>query len=503
MAPLERDVAARMEESRSWVDAALRDGSEVIYGVNTGYGSLATERIPPEQTGVLARKVILNCMAGLGAPLPADIVRAMLLLRANSLAKGFSGVRPAIVETLIAMLNRGVTPRVPSKGSLGASGDLAPLAEIAAVATRGPDGMDEDSSGTAWFEDDLLTGEEAMRRAGIPRLATEAKEGLALTNGTSMMVGVGALCLHDALRLLRHAEIAAALSMEALLALSEALHPSLHAANGQPGQIRTAANLRSLLEGSRLIDSDPSGVQDAYSLRCTPQVLGPVRDVLRFLTARLEAALNAAADNPLFFPRLRGEGRKAVSGGNFHGQGPALWLDFLGIAMAEAASVAERRVFRLLTPELSRGLPAMLVATPGLDGGLMVAQYTAAALVSENKTLAHPDSVDSIPTCANQEDHVSMGGNAALHALEIVRNVRSVIAIELVAAAQGVHLRSEGPERLGRGTAAAYAAIRERLRPVEHDRELEPDIRVVEELIEEGSILDAVVEALSGSEYEA
>lgn len=494
--PLGEDVRARMEASRAWVAEAVEGGREVIYGVNTGFGSLATQRIEPAQARALSRNVILKCVTGVGPPLPADWVRGMMLVRANSLAKGCSGVRPALVDHLIEMLNRGVTPHVPEKGSLGASGDLAPLAHIAVVLTRGPGEEEEEAfSGQAWFRGELLTGAEAMRRAGIPRLEPEAKEGLALTNGTAQMVAAGALGLHDAREVLWHGEVAAALSMEALLALSSALDSTLHRVNGQPGQCAVAERLRRLLEGSRLVDSAPAKVQDAYSLRCTPQVLGPVHDVLAFLAERFGASMNAAADNPLILGETEGTLR-AVSGGNFHGQGPAMWLDFLGIASAEIAGIAERRIFRLLTPELNEGLPAMLVPSRGLNSGLMAVQYTAAALVSDNKTLAHPDSVDSLPTSANQEDHVSMGANAARHALEIVQNARIVVAIELLTAAQAVWLRSGVPESLGRGTSAAYRTIRERVEPLEQDRALTPDIEAVEGLIREGAIRSAVEEAL-------
>lgn len=496
--PLGPDVSERMEASYAWIQSALESGDETVYGVNTGYGSLAAHRIANEEAGLLSRNVVLKCAVGVGAPLPEDCVRAMLLIRANSLAKGVSGIRPAVVGSLVEMLNRGVTPRVPSKGSLGASGDLAPLAHIAAVATRGPESMPVDHSGEAWYEGELLTGDEAMRRAGIPRLVLEAKEGLALTNGTSMMVAIGALAVHDAKRVLDHAEIAAALSLEGLRAISEALHPALHEVNGQPGQVRTAARLRSMVVGSGLIDSDPDRVQDAYSVRCTPQVLGPIHDMLAFIEGRVEAALNAASDNPLIFVDRTDSERKAISGGNFHGAGPALWLDVLGIALAEAANISDRRVFRLLTPELSGGLPAMLAPDPGLNGGLMSAQYTAAALVSDNKTLAHPDSVDSIPSSANQEDHVSMGANAARRAREIVDNVKYAVAVELLAATQAIYLREDGPSRLGHGTSAAYTVIRERVEPVVTDRALAPDIETLADLIDGGTLLHEVEEALGG-----
>ncbi len=413
VAALEDEVVERVLASRAVVDAALARPDETIYGITTGYGSLANIRISPEDAAALSRNVILKCAVGVGDPLPEDWVRAMILIRANSLAIGVSGVRPVIIETLVAMLNAGVVPVVPGKGSLGASGDLAPLAHLALVATSGPNDTAESYSGEAWFGGSLMSGADAMAAAGIDRPSVEAKEGLGLTNGTTMMVAGAALSLHDARQLLRHGEIAAALSFEALLGRSPALDPALHAANNQPGQIGTASRLRALLAGSDFIDSDPDKVQDAYSLRCTPQVLGPVHDFVSFLWTRVEAALNGASDNPLIFPDTDKGPGGAVSGGNFHGAGPALWLDTLGIAVAEIANISDRRVFRMLTPELSGGLPAMLAPQPGLNGGLMSAQYTGAALVSDNKTLAHPDSVDSIPTSANQEDHVSMGANAA------------------------------------------------------------------------------------------
>jgi histidine ammonia-lyase len=305
------------------------------------------------------------------------------------------------------------------------------------------------------------------------------------------MLGSAALALADAESVLEHAAISASLSLEALCALSAAYHPALHEAAGQPGQIRVAARLRSLFEGSSLIDTEPDRVQDAYSLRCVPQALGPASDVVAFLRKRITTAINAASDNPLVFVDLEGEAPRTISGGNFHGQGPALWLDTLGIALADVAGMAERRIFRLLTPELNGGLPSMLVENGGLDSGLMVAQYTAAALVSDNKTLAHPDSVDSIPSSANQEDHVSMGANAARHTREIVANVRTVIAIELMTAAQAVDLRRDGPKRLGRGTSAAFTLVRERVSKLERDRELTPDIQALDELIRSGALVEA------------
>ena len=481
-----------MEASLRWVDRAVHGEGTIVYGVNTGFGPLAQQRIDATDTQALSRKVIAACIAGVGEPLPDDVVRAMLLIRANTLAAGISGVRPAVVETLLDMLGAGVTPVVPGKGSLGASGDLAPLAHIAAVAAELGDDGETGFSGTARFAGNIVTGADAMALARIPRLRLEAKEGLALTNGTTMMVAAATLGVADARSLIAHAEIAAALSFEALLARSGALDERLHAAARQPGQIATASRLRRLLANSRLIDSRPERVQDAYSLRCTPQVVGPIRDVVAFVAERVEAALNGATDNPLIVPDGEGEDHTALSGGNFHGQGPAIWLDLLAIAVAELGSIAERRAFRLLTPELSDGLPAMLVRRPGLDSGLMMAQYTAAALVSDNKTLAHPDSVDSIPSSANQEDHVSMGANGARHALEVIENVRSVIAIELLVAAQAIDLREDGPARLGRGTRAAHDAIRVVVGSLDTDRPVSPDIDALSDLIAAGTLLAAV-----------
>lgn len=498
VAPFSKEVQARMQRSHEWVDRAIHDSGRLIYGVNTGFGSLATKKIQPHQARKLSRNLILTCACGVGPPLKKDLVRAMMVIRANMLANGLSGVRPVVPETLVKMLNADLTPVVPSKGSVGASGDLAPLAHIAVVMTRDAEEGDGGYSGQAWLGDKLLSGAEAMARAGIARLILEAKEGLALSNGIDMMAAAGALSLADAHNLLRHAEIAGALSLEALLGVSAAFHPSLHAVGGQPGHARTAARLLSLTKGSKLLDSQLDRIQDAYSLRCMPQVMGPVHDVLKFLSERLSSALNAVTDNPIIIPLNGGEEtHRAISGGNFHGQGPAMWLDFLGIALSEVGSLSERRIFRMLTPELSQGLPSMLVRSNGLDSGLMMVQYTAAALVSDNKTLAHPDSVDSIPTCANQEDHVSMGANAARHTMEILDNVRTILAIELITAAQAVDLRLDGPASLGRGTKAAYRAIREKVAFLESDRETLHDIQDVVTLIQHGDLLVLVEDSLA------
>ncbi len=491
--PLTDEDRKRLLASRHWLEAKLQQEGTVIYGINTGFGPLATTKINLDEMRLLSRKVILACVSGVGNPLPIEVVRAMMIIRANTFILGYSGIRPIVVDTLIKMLNADVVPYVPEKGSLGASGDLAPLASIAVVLTQDPPPVngDGDYSGKAFYQGQLMDGAEAMSLAGIERVVLESKEGLSLTNGTNMMVAIGALGAYDALNLLRQAHIAAALSLEALQGISAAFAAPLHEANQQPGQMRSAATIRGLIQNSRLIDSQEDKVQDAYSLRCIPQVLGPAQDALEFVTTRMNSAIRAAADNPLIFVDEVGDGR-VISGGNFHGQGPAMWLDFLAIAMAEVGSIAERRIFRLLTPELSEGLPSMLVTNSGLDSGLMMGQYTAAALVSDNKTLAHPDSVDSITSSGNQEDHVSMGANAARHARQILENLRHIIAIELLTATQAIDLRPNGPDKLGDGTRIAYEMIRDQVEMIKEDRPLSPDIDILADLIDSGTLIDAV-----------
>lgn len=487
--PLSPETRSRMTATRQWLNRAIQKQDTVFYGINTGFGSHANETIPPDQAGILSRNVILADVAGIGNPLPEPIVRAMMVIRANTMAGGPSGIRPVVVETLVNMLNNGVTPHVPEKGSLGASGDLVPLAAIAAVATCDADGGGY--SGKAWYKGELMSGEEAMRRAGIPRLRLVAKEGNAMINGTAFMAAVGCLAVERCEKLIRHAEIAAAMSLEALLAVSSAFHPALHRAANQKGQISVAENLRNLIQGSRLVDSTDK-VQDAYCLRCVPQVLGPVTDTVAFARGYIERTLNAGIDNPLILDSDGEEPFVCISGGNFHGEGLAFIMDFLSIVMSEVANISDRRSFALLTPALNFGLPSMLIPANGLNTGLMVAQYAAAALVSDNKTLAHPDSVDSIPTSANQEDHVSMGANGARHLWEIIDNVTNVIAIELLCAAQAVDLRENGPRRLGQGTRIAHAQVRKHVSFYDRDKEMTPDIDRLAQIIKDGEILEAI-----------
>jgi len=415
------------------------------------------------------------------------------------------------------MLDRGVTPAVPEYGSLGASGDLIPLAHMALVMSRDEAGEAEIDSGEAWHGGTLKTGVAAMRDAGIERLVLGAKEGLALLNGTSFSTAQTALALADAENLLATAEVAAAMSIEALMGFGDAFIPELHEARGHPGQIECAANLRRLLQGSGLVDGgigrDPvrQPPQDAYSLRCVPQVLGPVRDTLKFIHGIIETEINAATDNPLIFAdRLPGRSLKAVSGGNFHAEYVAFAADFLSIAVTEIGNIAERRLFRLNDGTLNRGLPDMLVASEhvGMDCGYMLPQYLAAALVSDCKTLAHPDSVDSIPTCSNQEDHVSMANNAGRHARQIVKNIENVVGIEVLMAAQALELRlaerGAGPEVLSPASHAVLELLRASAatdgRPIDHlerDVVLYPRLHAVTELVHSGAVLRTAQAAMA------
>jgi histidine ammonia-lyase len=453
-----------MRASRAWVEAAASgalvdaDGASLpIYGVNTGFGSLARVRIPPEQVHALSMNLIRSHAAGVGPALRADQVRGMMLLRANALAKGASGCRPELVDTLCAMLTRGVTPEVPSQGSCGSSGDLAPLSHLGLVVFDGGDGDDRGGTGHAWYKGERLTGAAAMAAAGIPRLRPEPKEGLAITNGAQLSTAIAALAAEDAATLVLAAEIAAAMGFEALLGVTRALHPDVQRLRPYPGAIACAANLRSLLDGSNLVNSLPDKVQDAYALRCTPQVLGACRDGISFARRQIGIELNAATDNPVFLLDAEGD-NKAFSAGLFHGEPVGLAADHLKLAVSELASLSERRIFRLTTGTLSSRLPALLADRPGI--GLMVPQATAAALVSENKALAWPASADSIPTCEDQEDHVAMSTTAARRAADVVANSARVVAIELLSATHALRWRHRDADaRCGIGTQAAMAAV--------------------------------------------
>ncbi|MGL4606932.1 MAG: histidine ammonia-lyase [Eubacteriaceae bacterium] len=468
-------------ESRAVVDNLVKD-EKVVYGITTGFGKFSDTTISQKDCKTLQRNLIITHAVGAGEPFSRDVVRGILLLRINNLAKGFSGARLELVETLVEMLNKGVTPVVPQKGSLGASGDLAPLSHVVLPIL---------GLGKADYQGEIISGEEAMKRAGIPLVELTSKEGLALINGTQAMTSVGALTVYDAINLLKVADIAVGLCFEAQNGVIDAFDPRLHQVRPHQGQLDTARILLDLLEGSK--NTTRQGeirVQDAYSLRCTPQIHGASKDAINYIKNKVEIEINSVTDNPIIFK----ETMEGISGGNFHGQPMALSFDFLGIALAELADVSERRIERLVNPALS-GLPAFLTKKGGINSGFMIVQYSAASLVSENKVLAHPASVDSIPSSANQEDHVSMGTIAARKAHEIMLNVRRVLAMELMCACQAIDLCNN--KGLGKGTLPAYNVVRESVPTMEDDRELYQDIEDCEALIIDGSLVKRVEEAVS------
>jgi histidine ammonia-lyase len=452
---------------------------EHTYGINTGFGRFVSKTIPTELAAELQLRLLRSHACGVGEPYSHDVVRAAMLLRANTLAKGYSGARPETVDLLLACLNRGVTPLVPSRGSVGASGDLAPLAHLALPLV---------GEGRATIDGEELPGAEALARAGLEPVRLHAKEGLSLINGTQFMAAAGSLALVRAERLAKAADIACALSLEALQGSRASFLPEIHELRPLVGQCTSAANVLRLLEGSAILEAHRwcDKVQDAYSLRCAPQVHGACRDLLSYAEATVTVELNAATDNPLVFVEL-GE---LVSNGNFHGQPLAFALDTMAMALAELASISERRVERLTNPSLSDGLPAFLTHDGGLNSGFMIPQYVAAALVSENKVLCHPAGVDSIPTSAGQEDHVSMGNAAGLKCLQVLANAEAAVAIELLAGAQGVEFLA--PLEPGAGVRAAHDFIRSLSATVIEDRALSGDIEAVAAAIRSGNLGTAV-----------
>jgi histidine ammonia-lyase len=460
-------AAERMNASRAVVDRLVTSG-KTAYGINTGFGKLASVRISSEQVRQLQVNLVRSHACGVGEPLAKSETRAMMLLRANALAKGLSGVRPSTVETLCAMLNAGVHPVIPSQGSVGASGDLAPLAHLACVVI---------GEGSAELRGEILSGSEALRRAKIPSVTLEAKEGLSLLNGTQGMLALLSLALSEADVLADTADVAAALSLDALRGSPGAFDSRIMHARPYSGAGRTARNLAHLNEGSEIRESHRSAekdarVQDAYSLRCTPQVHGAVRDSLSQARELAQVELNSATDNPLVFVKENGEG-DIISGGNFHGQPLAMAADQVAIAIATLGGIAERRIEQMTNP-LTSMLPAFLTPEPGLNSGFMIAQVTAAALASENKTLAAPHSVDSISTSGNQEDYVSMGMSGARRLARMLQNLRHILAIELLCACQGIDLLA--PLKTGVLATEAYALVRAKSAKVSEDRPLAPDI---------------------------
>ncbi|HCA59943.1 MAG TPA: histidine ammonia-lyase [Blastocatellia bacterium] len=465
---LDERVKASVNRSAAAVDELLERG-EVAYGITTGFGAFKDKIIGREQVEELQRNIVLSHAVGVGDAFDVPTVRAIMLIRANTLARGFSGIRLETLELILECLNRGVHPAIPEKGSLGASGDLAPLAHFACVLI---------GEGRAEFGGEVMSGAEALSKAGLSPVVLKAKEGLALTNGTTVMTAVGLLETAKAIRLADLADIAGCLSLEALNGTVSAFDERIHALRPHPRQIDTARSLRKHLEGSEFVRGfDPANVQDAYTLRCIPQVHGACRDAVAYAEWLLKIELNSVTDNPLIFVTEPPEGGtqniEVISGGNFHGEPLALAFDYLTIALAELGNISERRIMRL-TDEASNAhvLPAFLTEHGGLNSGFMIVQYTAAALCTENKVLAHPASVDTIPSSANVEDHVSMGATAALKLRQVAENLANILSIELFCAAQGVDLRKAriGEEkRLGAGTQEIYEGIRRRVHFIGRD----------------------------------
>lgn len=464
-------------KSRKIVDKILEE-ERPVYGISTGFGDFSKVFIEKSKRAKLQRNLILSHATGVGEYFSKDIVRAAMLLRANSLAKGYSGIRLDTVKMLLAMLNKDITPAIPNKGSVGASGDLAPLSHMVLVML---------GEGKAYVGGKLISGREALNNAGLDPIVLSGKEGLALINGTQIMTAVGCIVWQDAVNLMKTADIAAALSIEGLKGTRAAFDCRISEVRQHPGQMTTTKNMLALTEDSNIIAShvNCSKVQDAYSLRCVPQVHGASKDALRHAERTLMIEINSATDNPLIMP----DTGEAISGGNFHGQPIALVMDYLKLAIAELGNISERRTNRLLDIHLSN-LPAFLTAFPGVDSGLMITQYVAASLVSENKVLVHPASADSIPTSANQEDHVSMGTIAARQAHEISNNVFYILAIEIMAAAQGIDFLK--PLTPGKGTTIAYQTVRKIIPHLDKDRFLSPEIEKLHDLIMDGELVKTV-----------
>ena len=474
---LAEDARKKVIGAREVVEKLLRE-NRVAYAINTGVGKLSDVHIEPAQNRQLQVNLIRSHSAGVGEPLSQPETRAMMLLRANSLAKGFSGVRPEVIDLLCAMLNKGVHPVVPSQGSVGASGDLAPLAHLA-LAMIG--------EGQVWSGDVRINSAEALQRAGIAPLVPEAKEAISLINGTQAMLAVGTLSLLAAENLADTADVLGAMSLDALHGTDVAFDARIHDVRPHAGQSQVAANLRSLLKGSEIREShkDCGRVQDAYSLRCIPQVHGAVRDTLAFCRRTFEIEMNSAVDNPLVFVKGHAEG-DIISGGNFHGEPLAFALDYMAIALSALSGISERRIERLVNPALNEGLPPFLAPEAGINSGFMMPQVTAAALASENKVLAHPASVDSITTSGNKEDYVSMGMAAAIKLKRVIANATNVLAIEACAAAQALDFLS--PLKSSQPLQKAHAAIRKVSPKIEHDRVFADDFARLAELIRAGAL---------------
>jgi len=480
------DGEGRISKARTLIERWIKE-KRVIYGITTGFGAMCNVTIPETEIEQLQMNILMSHAAGVGPPLPAEDVRAIMALRVHDLCMGHSGCRIQTVQHLVTLLNAGIVPVVPEKGSVGASGDLAPTAHLGLVLI---------GKGEAFYRGERIPGKQVLARVNLPPLVLKAGEGLALINGTQVMTAIGALVVHDAVRLSKLADIACAMSLEVLMGSQSEFDPHIHNVRPHPGQIVTAHNILRLTAGSEIIASHRgcARVQDAYTLRCSPQIHGASKDAVRHARSVLDIEINATTTNPLVFPDID----DIRLGGNFHGQPIAMAADYLSMGLAELGSVSERRVERLVNPQLS-GLPGFLVNNGGLNSGYMVAQYTAAALVSENKVLAHPACVDSIPTSANKEDHVSMGTIAIRQTREILHNVEHIIAIELICAAQAYDLLNERhPLAYGHGTQAAYDVIRRHVPCLKKDREVHRDIEKVIAVMRSDKLLKSVESAVGG-----
>lgn len=486
-APVELTPEAldKIEQSRRFVEKILDDG-KLHYGINTGFGDFQNVRISPENLRKLQINLIRSHSCGVGEPLPTDMVRAMMILRANALCRGNSGVRTETVQLLLDMLNRKVHPIVPSRGSVGASGDLAPLAHIA---------LSMIGEGKSEYNGEILPGDEALQKAGLSPLEPLEKEGLALINGTQMMAGIGCLCLYDMEKLLLVADAAGAMSVEVLMGTDQSFIPIIQEARPHKGQVKTGENMSRMLAGSEIVKSHKncSKVQDAYSLRCIPAVHGAAREGARFAREILSVEINSSVDNPLVFP----DEELVVSGGNFHGAPAALALETMALGLSFIANISERRTERIVNRHYNNGLPPFLAPEGGLQSGFMIAQYASAALASENKVLCHPACCDTIPTSAGQEDHVSMGSVSALKLMKILDNTVKIIAVETLCAAEAMEYRK--PLKPGEITGAVYEKVREIIPPLQEDRPLSGDIEKVSELIKHAGFIMGIEELVSCS----
>ncbi len=471
------DSIQKVEKCRRYVDKVIEEG-QIVYGLTTGFGKFSTVTIPRENIAELQENLIRSHATSVGEPYSKEITRAIMLLRINVLAKGFSGIRLETLQTLVDMLNSGIHPIIPRRGSVGASGDLSPLSHLALVLI---------GEGEAELDGVILPGASAMQKAGLKPVKLCAKEGLALNNGTQVMAAIGVLAVLDAERLCKYADISAAMAIDALKGTPRAFDELIHNLRPHPGQLDSAENIRNMLKDSALRESHRNcgNIQDAYSLRCTAQVHGAVRDAISYARGVMEVEINSATDNPLIFA----DEEKVISGGNFHGEPLAIALDTMAIAISELASISERRMEQMLNPALNRGLSPFLAERPGIDSGYMIVQLTAASLVSENKVLAHPASVDSIPTSANQEDHVSMGSVSAIKLLQVMENVFTVLAIELMIAGSALDQRVIPSSPV---LELVKAQLRKEIEPLKKDRILYPDINRAVELLKSHKILAAL-----------